>query len=113
MPFNIKYSPKLLIGLLIVLFFGIALFIRIYYPYDQVFVGDWIKYTNNDAYYQMRLVDNMAYNFPHITAFDPYLIYPGGASYGGLNFFNYLLAFIVWKATAGSPTQHAIDLIGL
>ncbi len=113
MPFKIKYSPKLIIGLLIAIFFGIALFIRIYYPYDQVFVGDWIKYTGNDAYYQMRLVDNMAQNFPHITAFDPYLIYPGGATYGGIHFFNYLLAFVIWIFTLGSPTPHAVDMISV
>jgi oligosaccharyl transferase (archaeosortase A-associated) len=113
MPFNIRFSPRLAIGLLITLFFAVALFIRIYYPYDQVFVGDWVKFTGNDAYYQMRLVDNMVQNFPHITAWDPYLIYPAGASYGGIHFFNYLLAFIIWVFTLGSPTPHAVDIIGV
>jgi len=113
MPFNIKFSPKLAIVLLITLFFAIAMFIRIYYPYNQVFVGDWVKYTGNDAYYQMRLVDNMVQNFPHITAWDPYLIYPDGAPYGGIHFFNYLLAFIIWVVTLGAPTAHAIDMVGV
>ncbi|OGO00274.1 MAG: hypothetical protein A2Y90_00955, partial [Chloroflexi bacterium RBG_13_52_12] len=113
MAFRLKFSPKLLIGLLITIFFGIALFIRIYYPYDQVFVGDWIKFTTNDAYYQMRLVDNMVYNFPHITAFDPYLIYPGGGGYGSIHFFNWLLSFVIWIGGLGSPTQHTVDIIAV
>jgi asparagine N-glycosylation enzyme membrane subunit Stt3 len=113
MPFNIKFSPKLVIGLLITLFFAVAMFIRIYYPYDQVFVGDWVKFTGNDAYYQMRLVDNMVANFPHITSWDPYLIIPTGSGYGSIHFFNYLLAFVIWIGTAGHPSAHAIDVIGV
>lgn len=113
MTFRLKYSPKLIIGILIAIFFGVSLFFRTYYPHDQVFVGDWIKYTTNDAYYQMRLVDNMAHNFPQITAYDPYLIYPGGGGYGGIHFFNYLCAFIAWVAGGGSPTQHTVDMVSI
>jgi asparagine N-glycosylation enzyme membrane subunit Stt3 len=113
MTFRLKYSPRLIIGILIAIFFAVSLFIRTYYPHDQVFVGDWIKFTTNDAYYQMRLVDNMAHNFPHITAYDPYLIYPGGGGYGGIHFFNYLLAFIAWIIGWGSPTQHTVDMVSI
>ena len=112
-PFQFKFSAGVGIGLLIALFFAVSLFIRVYFPYNQVFVGDWIKYTGNDAYYQMRLVDNMVYNFPHITSWDPYLIIPGGSAFGGIHFFNYLLAFIIWIFTFGHPTAHAVDIISV
>lgn len=112
-PFQFKFSAGMGIGLLIAIFFAVSLFIRVYFPYHQVFVGDWIKYTGNDAYYQMRLVDSMVYNFPHITSFDPYLIIPGGAGYGGIHFFNYLLAFVIWIFTLGSPTPHSVDVISV
>jgi oligosaccharyl transferase (archaeosortase A-associated) len=112
-PFQFKFPAGAGIGLLIALFFAVALFIRVYFPYNQVFVGDWIKYTGNDAYYQMRLVDNMVFNFPHITAWDPYLIFPDGSAYGGIHFFNYLLAFVIWIFTLGSPTPRAVDVISV
>ena len=113
MPFKLKNSSLLVIGILITLFIGIAIFVRTYYTYNAVFVGDWIKLTSNDAYYQMRLVDIIAHNFPHMAAFDPYLIFPGGASYGPIHFFSWLIAFVVWVVTLGNPTQHAIDMVGV
>ena len=76
---SLKINPKLLIGILIAAFFGISLIFRILLPYNQVFVGDWIKFTSNDAYYHMRMIDIISHNFPHFAKFDPYLIYPGGS----------------------------------
>jgi len=110
---TIKFSPRLLIGIIITLCFGISLIFRICLPYDQVFSGDWIKFTSIDAYYQMRIVDNMTYNFPHLTDFDPYLIYPGGGGFGEIHFFNWLLSGVNWVFGLGSPTQHTVDVIGV
>jgi oligosaccharyl transferase (archaeosortase A-associated) len=106
-------SPRLLIGILIGVFLAISLIYRIYLPYGQVFVGDWIKFTSNDAYYHMRLVDNLVHNFPHLTRFDPYLIYPGGSHIGGVLFFDWLLAVVIWITGLGHPTQHLVDVIGV
>lgn len=108
-----KVRPKLIIGVILALLFGLALFLRVYLPYDQVFVGDEIKFTGNDAYYQMHLVDNIARHFPHITTFNPYLLFPGGMGVGGIHFFNWLLAGIIWLIGLGSPTAHTIDLVGV
>ncbi len=108
-----KFSPKILIGILLFIFFGVSLILRIVPPYDQIFVGDWIKFSSPDAYYYMRLVDNLAHNFPTITAFDPFFIYPGGGVVGGVHFFDWLLAGIVWVIGLGSPTPHTIDVIGV
>jgi oligosaccharyl transferase (archaeosortase A-associated) len=113
MPFRIKWTPGLVTGLIIALFIAVALFMRIYFPFDEVFKGDWIKYTSNDAYYQLRIIDNMAFNFPHVTAFDPYLIYPDGGTYGGVHFMNWLVAFLAWIAGGFSPTQHNVDMVGM
>ena len=113
MPFNIKLSPRWVIALLIIIFFSIALFLRIYYSYNAVFVGDWIKFTSNDSYFQMRLADQIATNSMHLTQFDPYFIFPGGVSYGPVHFFNTLVGFVIWVCTLGSPTPHSIDMIGV
>ncbi len=108
-----KLSPELFAGILVALFFAVALFVRIFYPYARVFTPEGIRFTCNDAYYHMRIVDNLAHNFPHLFKFDPYFIYPSGKAVGGSLFFDYLLAGIIWAISLGSPTQHTVDVISV
>ena len=108
-----KLPPRLLFGIILALFFGVALYFRVCLPYDQVFSGDWIKFTSIDAYYHMRLVDNLALNFPRHMSFDPYFIYPGGRGIGTISFFDWFLAGIIWIIGLGSPTQHTVDVVGV
>jgi dolichyl-diphosphooligosaccharide--protein glycosyltransferase len=108
-----RYYPGLIAGIIVILFFGIALCLRVVLPHGEVFVGDWIKLTGTDAYYFMRQVDNLVHNFPHSMSFDPYLLYPGGQALGSLSFFVYLLSGIAWLIGLGSPTQHMVDMVGV
>ncbi len=108
-----KLSPKILSGILPALFSSVALYLRVYLPYDKIFTTDWIKFAGADAYYHMRLVDNLVHNFPHLAAFDPYMIYPGGAGVGGIRFFDWLLSSIIWVIGLGSPTEHTIDVVSV
>jgi dolichyl-diphosphooligosaccharide--protein glycosyltransferase len=108
-----RFSPGLIAGIIVALFFGVALYLRVALPYDQVFVGDWIKFTGVDAYFFMRIVDNLVHNFPHLNSFDPYMLYPGGGGPGSTTFFAYFLAGITWLIGLGSPTQHTVDVVGV
>jgi len=108
-----KVSLKLLVGILLTVCFGVALSLRVYFPYDQVFTSEGIKFTGVDAYFQMRIVDTIVHNFPHLTAFDPYLMYPGLQKLGSTHFFNWLLSGIIWVIGLGSPSQHLIDVVGV
>ena len=109
-----SFPKEVIAGILIALFFGFALYVRVALPFDKVFVGDLIKFTGNDAYFFMRIVDNLAYNFPHLNSFDPYLLYPTGMDLHFIRpFFVYLLAGIIWLISLGSPTQHIIDVVGV
>ncbi|MFC1908816.1 oligosaccharyl transferase, archaeosortase A system-associated [Chloroflexota bacterium] len=108
-----KLSPKMFTVILVGMFFAIALSIRTFLPYDQVFTGGWIKFTSIDAYHHMRIVDNLVHNFPFLTNFDPYFIYPGGHGVGTIYFYDWLLAGITWLIGLGSPTQHTIDVVGV
>jgi len=108
-----RLSPKLVAAIIVALFFGVALYLRTALPYDQVFSGGWIKFTGVDAWYHMRIVDNLVYNFPHLNSFDPYMLYPGGGGPSGYPLFDYLLAGIIWLIGLGSPTQHTIDMVGV
>ena len=107
------FNKEIIAGILVALFFGVALYVRVVLPYDQVFVGDWVKFTGVDAYFFMRLVDNLVHNFPHFIQFDPYFLYPSGSDINIRSFFIYLLAGVSWLIGLGSPTQHTIDVVGV
>ena len=114
MKFKENRPPlKLLVVIVLALFFGVALYFRIALAYDQIFSGDWIKFAGTDNYYHMRIVDNLVYNFPHIMSLDPYMLYPSGIEIGGIHFFDLFLASIIWLVGLGSPTQHTIDVVGV
>ncbi|HEX76677.1 MAG TPA: hypothetical protein G4O12_08905, partial [Dehalococcoidia bacterium] len=108
-----RFSPKFVAGIMVALFFGIALYLRIFLPYDQIFSADWIKLVGTDSYYHMRIIDNLVHNFPRLNSIDPYMLYPSGMPIGSFSFFDYLLAGIIWLVGLGSPTQHTVDMVGV
>ena len=107
-----RFNQGIIAGVLVALVFGVALYIRVVPPYDKVFVGDLIKFTGNDAYFFMRLVDNLVHNFPHLITFDPYFFYPV-ARILYMFLFVYLIAGVTWLIGLGSPAQHTIDVVGV
>jgi oligosaccharyl transferase (archaeosortase A-associated) len=108
---------KLLVGVLIASFFAVALYLRIALSHEVVFGGAITRFTGVDAYWHIRIVDNLAHNFPHLNSIDPYMLYmtpqyPGGGGTSIANpFFDYLLAGIIWVIGLGSPTQHTVDMV--
>lgn len=101
-----------IVGIVVALFVGVAFLIRTVPPYNDIFVGQWIKFASNDAYYYMRLVDGMVANFPHLPSVDPYLVYPDGQSIITFHLFARLIASISWAIGLGAPTQHLINIVG-
>ncbi|MGD0780416.1 MAG: oligosaccharyl transferase, archaeosortase A system-associated [Dehalococcoidales bacterium] len=106
-----RFSSRWLIVILLLVIFGVALYIRVAPIYNNIFVGDNVKYASNDAYYFLRQADNLVHHFPHFSSFDPYLNYPYGLQTGSMNFFVYLLGGIAWLFGLGSPSTHLLDVI--
>lgn len=106
------FPPKLVVGLLLALFVSIALFLRIFFPYHDIFSPEGIKFAGSDPYSNMRLIDNTARNFPHLISFDPYFLFPGGGYIDSPRFFVWLLAGVAWVIGWGSPTPYIIDMVG-
>jgi oligosaccharyl transferase (archaeosortase A-associated) len=104
---------QIVTGIVLAVFFGVAFYLRIALPYDKVFVGDWIKFTGVDAYFFMRIADNIVHNFPHFMTFDPYFIYPGGSAITNIQFWPFLISSLAWLVGLGSPSQHTIDTVGV
>jgi len=110
---NFRLSANLTCGILAALFVIVALYIRIALPFDEIFVGDWIKFSGTDAYYHMRIIDNLVANFPHLSSWNPYWIFPQGSAVTGFPFFDYFIAGITWLIGLGTPSQHTIDIVGV
>ncbi len=109
-----KIPSWVIVLLLLIVIVSLALWLRVVLPYNQVFVGDWVKMTGVDAYYYMRLVDNLMKHFPHVTQFDPYLQFPGGWNTGGSpDFFAYFMGGIIWLVSLGQANQHTVDVISV
>jgi dolichyl-diphosphooligosaccharide--protein glycosyltransferase len=106
-----RFSSRWLIVILLLIVFGVALYIRIGPAYDSVFVGDTVKFTTNDAYYFLRQIDSITHHFPQLSSIDPYLAYPYGLPAGPFNFFTYLLGGIIWLFSLGSPSAHMVDVV--
>ena len=106
-------SQSIICAAILALAFLVSLALRTAVPWDQVFTGGWVKFTDNDAYFYVRLLDNLSSHFPLLGSYDPYGIYPGGRDLGGQPlFFVYLMGFIAWLLGGGSPSQQTVDLVG-
>ncbi len=104
--------PQLLTVIFIAVCVLISLIIRVGLPYNSIFKDGWINLASNDAYHFMRYIDILVHNFPDAPAFDPFFMYPGGNTFGGIHFFEWMVAAIAWIIGLGSPTQHTIDAVG-
>jgi dolichyl-diphosphooligosaccharide--protein glycosyltransferase len=113
--FNIRSLPSanVLYGSALASIFAIALFLRTYFPYDNVFAGDWVRFKWYDSWYHMRLVENLAHHFPSRIQFDPYTFYPHGQDVFFAPFPDLLLGFFIWIFGAGSPSQQLIETLGV
>ncbi len=107
-----KIPLAAIIGIILFILCGISLYIRIALPYDQVFVNGSVWFKGTDAWYHMRLVDNLLHHFPHHITFDPYTFYPHGTTVPWPPFFDWLVAGVIRLVGLGSPSQHTIDLVG-
>ena len=93
---------------------ALSLTLRIAVPWDQVFSAHWVKLTDNDAYYFVRLLDNISHHFPLLGQVDPYSIFPAGNNLAGQPmFFVYLMGFLARLFGGTVPTQHVVDMVAV
>lgn len=104
--FKLKYP------LALAAIFALALFLRTYFPYHNIFSGGWVDYQETDCWFNMRVITDLAQHFPHMMSFDPYGFYPSGMPIGNPPFFYYLFASIAWVIGLGHPTLQTIETVG-
>jgi oligosaccharyl transferase (archaeosortase A-associated) len=106
-----RLSTRVKYALILVAIFGIALSLRIWLPYDGVFTGDWVRFSGNDPWYHLRLVENMLQHFPDRIAFDTYTLYPYGQTVPFAPFYDWLVGFVAWLVGFGHPSEHTIETV--
>jgi dolichyl-diphosphooligosaccharide--protein glycosyltransferase len=106
-------TKPILTGILLAIFFSLALYIRIAIPFDSVFSGDVIKFSGFDSWYYMRLVDNLVHHFPNVITFDPFTYFPHGLDVFWHPLFTLLLGSVAMVLGGGAPTENIVNLVGV
>lgn len=74
---NLKGNLRIRIAILLILFMGVAFFLRII---PAFFIGDagYLSTYDTDGWYTLRQIEVMVHNFPQYNWFDPMTAYPTG-----------------------------------
>jgi oligosaccharyl transferase (archaeosortase A-associated) len=91
---------------------ALAFGLRTYFSRYIVFAGGWVKFQGMDAWYHMRLVENLVHHFPHRISFDPYALYPGGQDMAIGPLFDVFIGSFILLVGAPSPSSQLIATVG-
>lgn len=91
---------------------ALGLFVRIWFAYDAVLGGPFVRFAENDPWYHMRLVENLLHHFPQRIAYDPYLLFGGGQNVAVAPFLDLLIAAVALIAGLGSPSPSMVEHVG-
>jgi dolichyl-diphosphooligosaccharide--protein glycosyltransferase len=79
--------------------------------FNAVFTDGGVNYQDSDAWYHMRLIDNLARNFPHRVTIDPYLGADAPAVAVPL-LFDLAVGGLAWLIGLGAPSPRTVELVG-
>jgi len=108
---RLKLSPAAIAGIIVFALCGVALFIRVYFPYDSVFSDGSVWFKGADPWYHMRLVENLVQHFPHRIYFDAYSYYPHGAVIPWPPFYNWIIGAAALIVGSGHPSPHTVETV--
>jgi dolichyl-diphosphooligosaccharide--protein glycosyltransferase len=92
--------------------FGVLGFLmRTVFLVDKVFVDGAVNYQDSDAWYHMRLIDNLARNFPHRSPVDPYLAADAPVVSVPL-LFDLIVSGVAWLIGLGAPSPRTVEFVG-
>jgi oligosaccharyl transferase (archaeosortase A-associated) len=92
---------------------ALALGLRIYGPWAEVFQPTHVNLLDNDAWYHLRAIENAATQFPHRLTIDPYAS-PNGQYIAVAPLFDLLVASVAWVnglVAGGTPAPPRIATI--
>jgi len=92
--------------------FVASLFLRVVLPYKHVFTDSGVIFLGSDAWYHMRLAENMAHNFPWPMLYDSYALFPQGMAVATPPLTTWLIAGVGYAIGLGEPTTHILEIVG-
>jgi len=78
---------------------------------DKVFVDGAVNYQDSDAWYHMRLIENLTRNFPHRSPIDPYLAADAPVVSVPL-LFDLVVSGVAWVIGLGAPSPRTVEVVG-
>lgn len=95
------------------LIIAVAFCIRVIPQLGNVFTGETgVWYIGVDAWYHMRLADNLLVHFPDPLLYDRYALYPGGAPVNYMPMLSWLIVGISNILSLGAPSQQLMEAVG-
>jgi len=86
-----------------------AFLARTVFLWRAVFTGEGVNYQDSDAWYHMRLIENLTHNFPHRANVDPYLGAPAPTVAVPL-LFDLFVGAVVLVLGLGAPSPRTIEV---
>jgi len=96
---------------LLVLIVVAAFLMRTVFLWRAVFAGGDVNYQDSDAWYHMRLIDNLTRNYPHRATIDPYLGAEAPVVAVPL-LFDLFVGGVAWLIGLGAPSPRTVELVG-
>ena len=81
----------------------LALSIRVIPRFDLVFQPGFVNFQETDAWYHVRVAENLVRHFPWRSMVDPYVMFGQVQDTATAPFYDWLLGFIAWTAGLGAP----------
>jgi len=82
-----------------------AVWLRVAPRFYLVFQPGWVNFQETDAWYHVRVMDNLIRHFPWRISVDPYVAFGRVQATATAPAFDWLLGFAAWVAGAGSPSE--------
>jgi len=96
---------------LLVLIVVAAFLVRTLLLWHGVFTGEGVNYQDSDAWYHMRLIENLTHNFPHRATIDPYLGTPAPPVAVPL-LFDLFVGAVALILGLGAPSPRTVEVVG-
>ena len=98
-------------GLALLLLLAASFGLRTHFVYDDIFVGEQVRFSVHDPWCHVRLLENLVCHFPRQNVFDPYGVFPGGHLVPVAPLFDWLLALVILIVAWGDPSPRVVEVV--
>lgn len=88
----------------------VAFLVRTVFLARAVLTPAGVNFQDVDAWYHMRLVDNLVHNYPHRITVDPYLG-PDAPAVGVAMLFDLAVGGLAWLVGLGAPSPRTVEVV--